>query len=97
MACVLILPTFTFPNAALVGGIESSGAATPLPESGIGDHGALLTTEILPLALPTTVGANIAFNVMLCPTGTVTGRVSPLSLNSVPLTLTAEIETLRFP
>src|SRR5437762_14351813 len=97
MVCALVLPTFKFPNPTLVGLIESSGADTPVPESGMGDQEELLTTEILPLALPTTVGANIALNVKLCPTDSVMGRERPLTLNSVPLTVTAEIETLRFP
>ena len=40
---------------------------TPASAIVIGEFGALLEIEILPLALPTDVGENCAVKLMLCP------------------------------
>ena len=49
-----------------------------------GEPGALLTTEILPLADPADVGAKVAVNDALLPALIVIGIVAPLTLNPVP-------------
>lgn len=46
--------------------------------------------EIVPLAEPAVVGANVAPKVRLCPGMRVSGRFSPLTLNSLPLTFACE-------
>jgi len=95
--CALLLPTFTFPKATLVGFTERAGPDTPVPARGIGDHEELLDTEMLPVAVPRTVGAKTAVNVKLCPTDNFTGRYNLLILNSVPVTVTPEMVTVLLP
>jgi hypothetical protein len=46
---------------------------------------------ILPLAAPLAVGANCAVNEALCPAFKVTGTVSPLRPNPMPLAAAAEM------
>jgi len=61
IVCGALLPTATLPNAALAG-LALSCACTPVPLSGIdiGEPGALLVIETLPLALPLAAGENLA-------------------------------------
>jgi hypothetical protein len=58
----------------------------PVPDKAIaaGEPGALLTTEILPLAAPADVGAKVAVNEALLPALMLIGIVAPLMLNPVP-------------
>src|SRR5205807_1574035 len=77
--CTAVLPTSTLPKLTLGGMTETSGCSPvtlslhdALPIS------ALLTSEMLPDALPVAVGANCTLKVLDCPGGRVTGNVSPL-------------------
>ena len=63
--CVLLLPKATFPKLKEVGLAESCRiGATPVPLRTIvvGDVGALLTRERVPVALPATVGVKLTVN-----------------------------------
>jgi hypothetical protein len=98
--CVPLLPTETLPKATLAGLIVSCGCvAVPAPFKAIesGELGALLTIEMLPVALPAVVGENLAVNDALCPAFSVNGAVRPVMLNPVPDALPAEIATLDVP
>jgi len=53
--------------------------------------------EMLPLALPEVVGANLAVNDVFAPALIVTGTVRPLMLKPVPDALAAVIVTLAVP
>jgi hypothetical protein len=93
---LVLLPTWTLPNARLVGFGVSAPCATPVPESG------MLKLEFepvevmltLPLAAPVAVGLKSTVNVVLWPAVNVKGKVSPLKLNPVPLAAAAEIVRL---
>jgi hypothetical protein len=62
---VLVLPMATLPKLMLTGvGVSCACAPVPLKATVSGDPGALLVMEILPEALPATVGANLALNVV---------------------------------
>ena len=58
----------------------------PVPDRAIaaGEPGALLTTEMLPLAGPADVGAKVAVNDVLLPALMLIGIVAPLMPNPVP-------------
>jgi hypothetical protein len=58
----------------------------PVPDRAIaaGEPGALLTTEILPLAGPADVGAKVAVNDALLPALMFIGIVAPLMPNPAP-------------
>jgi hypothetical protein len=98
MVCELLAPVATLPNAAVVG-VAASSACVPVPLNAIvvGEFGALLTIEMLPLALPAAVGANLALNVALSPAPSVSGVVNPLMLRPAPDTVALEIVTLAVP
>jgi hypothetical protein len=61
MVCELLLPTTTLPNAAL-DGATAICACVPVPFNAIaiGEPGALLAIEMLPLALPAADGVKLA-------------------------------------
>jgi hypothetical protein len=63
----------------------------------VGELGALLTIEMLPVALPAVVGANCAVKVAICPTLIVSGVAMPLILNPVPEAVACEIVRLAVP
>jgi hypothetical protein len=81
MVCDPVLPVRTEPKATAEG-LAPSWLAVPVPDIAIvaGDPAALLTTEMLPLALPADVGAKIALNEALDPALIVIGMVGPLTL-----------------
>jgi len=85
MVCELFVPVVTLPNAAVVG-VAANCGCIPVPLKAIvaGEPGALLAIEILPVALPATVGENIAVNEALLPALIVIGMLAPLMLNPVP-------------
>jgi hypothetical protein len=90
-ARVLLLPTATLPKSMMVGLTVSRPAdITPLPVSDTlaGELLALLTTEILPVALPAVVGAKVTLKVVLWPAATVSGTESPVMLKAAPVTVT---------
>ncbi len=96
--CELLCPVVTLPNATLPG-FAVSCDADPVPLSAIviGEFGALLTTEIVPVFTPAPVGANTALNVADWPAVSVSGVVIPLVLNAPPTTVTDEIVMLAEP
>jgi hypothetical protein len=59
----LLVPVETLPKAALAGVAEICGCVpVPVMEIVVGELGALLTMETVPVALPPLVGANCAVN-----------------------------------
>src|SRR5271168_2923876 len=62
-----------------------------------GEPGALLTMDMLPVALPAGVGENLAVKDVLCPAVSVIGAARPVMLNTVPDVLTCEMATLAVP
>jgi hypothetical protein len=96
--CELLVPVVTLPNAALLGVADNCGCVpVPLKVIVAGEFGALLTIEMLPLALPADVGANLALKVVLSPAPNVTGVAIPVVLKPAPVTATAEIVTVAVP
>ena len=71
----------------------------PVPLSRIvaGDPALLLATEMLPVALPATVGAKAAVSVAADPALMLTGNVNPLALNPDPVTAALDIVSVAFP
>jgi len=98
IVCELLVPVETFPKLA-VGGTALICAWLPLPLNAIvnGELGALLTTEMLPAALPAVVGANCAVKVVLCPAAIVAPEDNPFALKPAPVALAWVIDTLSFP
>jgi hypothetical protein len=96
--CELLVPVVTLPKAAVVGVAASCGCVpVPLRLIVVGELGALLAIEILPLALPAVVGENCAVNVVLCPAPKVCGVLKPLMLIPAPDVVTPDIATLAEP
>ena len=98
--CVDEVPVFTFPKLKLFElRLRVSVAATPVPVRATvaGDPGALLVMVRLPLAPPVDVGENCALNVLACAGVNVSGRVNPLVLNALPVTLTWETVNAAVP
>ena len=85
---LLVLPTATLPKLRLAG-LALSRRLTPVPDRATvaGELVALLTTEMLPVALPVAVGANVAEKVAVWPAVRVRGKERPLRLNPVPVKL----------
>jgi len=97
IGCELLVPTVTLPKFTVVGVTEISGCvAVPDSEITVGEVGALLVMEMLPLALPAAVGANTALNDTLAPAATVCA-VSPCTLKPAPVTVTCEMVKLAVP
>ena len=65
---VPLVPTPTFPKLTAAGVLARPGCV-PVPVNAIamGEFGALLETEILPLPFPTAVGEYFAMKLMFCP------------------------------
>ena len=82
-----------------VSATECWTGATPVPESEtvVGDPVALLTIEMLLLALPAVVALNWTERVSFCEGARVTGVLPPLTEYSDPLTDICEIATLELP
>ena len=83
--CEPLLPTATEPKAT-VAGLAPSWPCAPVPERAIvvGEFGALLTIEIVPVADPPVIGENCAVNEVDLPAARVKGVVKPLMLNPEP-------------
>jgi len=63
-----LLPITTLPKLTAAGALAKPGCVpAPLSAIDMGEFGALLEIEILPVALPTDVGENCAVKVILCP------------------------------
>lgn len=74
-------------------------APAPVPDRATtaGEFEAVLTTETLPVALPTLVGAKTTLKLVFCPAARVSGDKEPLRRNPVPLTVAEETLTLPLP
>ena len=94
-----LLPTWTLPNARLVGLAVSVPCVTPVPESAMLKLGfeAFEVMLTLPLAAPLVVGEKSTVNDVLWPAVKVKGKDRPLKLNPVPLAVAAEIVRLEPP
>ena len=105
---VWLVPIETFPKPMLAGAAVNEPVVAPVPLSGTvivepeflllrltlevrADESMLI--EMAPLALPFACGANMTPQLTLCPAARVRGRVRPLSLKPVPVTVAWE--TLR--
>lgn len=65
---VPLVPTPTFPKLTADGVLVKPGCVpVPVSATAMGEFGALLETDILPVPLPADVGANFAVKLMLCP------------------------------
>jgi hypothetical protein len=87
---VALLPAFTLPKFTLAGeNAKVCDADTPVPANATvaGLFGALLIIETDPLALPAACGAYCTLKLPLCPGVNVNGKVIPLPLNPVPVTV----------
>jgi hypothetical protein len=98
--CVLLLPTLTFPKLKLVALAESwSVVAAPVPLIAmvLGEFGALLTNETLPVTAPALAGENATLKLELCPGVKVRGRVRPLMTKLCPDTVACEMDRFAVP
>ncbi len=93
-----LAPTTTFPKLTDAGLLASPGCV-PAPVKGmvIGEFGALLATEIVPVALPADVGENFVVKLMLCPGCIVCPVGDPTMVKPVPVTLAWLMVTLADP
>jgi hypothetical protein len=96
---LVLLLTWTLPNARAVGLAPSAPGVTPVPESGMLKLGfePFEVTLTLPLAAPLAVGEKSTVNDVLWPAVNVRGRDRPLRLNPVPLAVAAEMVRLEPP
>ena len=86
----LVSPTCTLPKLRLVGlAPRTPGADVPVPDKDTVRLGfvASLVTVRLPLALLADGGAKVTLNDLLVPAANVKGRLRPLMLKPVPLTV----------
>jgi len=96
--CVPVVFTVTLPNATVDGEADSC-RVTPVPDRDTvaGELVPLLVIEMLPVALPVVVGAKVALKLALCPPDKVSGSVSPVVPNPVPVTVAWVMVTLPVP
>ena len=96
--CEFVCPVVTLPNEIVLGeAVSEDDMPVPLSAIDIGEFGALLTTEMLPVELPEVVGLYEAVIVCVCPEVRVNGVVTPEMLKPVPLTFTCETVKLAEP
>jgi hypothetical protein len=83
---VLLLPSSWLPKLTDPG-FAVRLPSVPLPVTGIVIFGllAVLTTAMLPDAVPALVGANCAVKLADCPAAIVSGEVKPVTLKPVPV------------
>jgi hypothetical protein len=83
----LLFPTSTPPKLRMVGLDANAPGATPVPLTGMVRVGleAFDVIVMLPLAAAAAVGAKLTLKLELCPAASVTGAVTPLKLNPVPV------------
>ena len=91
-----MVPTVALPKFNAVGATVSCPCAVPVPESGTVRLGfeAVEVTLMPPIPLSADCGANTALKVTLAPGLSTIGKLSPLMLNPVPVTVACEIVTL---
>src|SRR5208282_1828981 len=90
-----LVPSTTFPKLRLVGDTANWPVAVPVPESAMlsGEFDAFDTTDKLPLAAPALVGVKVAVKVTLWFVVSVTGKVSPLTEKTAPVTFACVMVT----
>ena len=93
-----MVPSTTFPKLTLPGVTESWGC-TPVPLRAmlVGELGASLVSVTLPLVVPAACGAKVTVKAIDVPAGRLTGKVSPLRLNPVPVTAACEMVKVAVP
>ncbi len=98
MVCELLLPSTTLPKEAL-DGVAAICAWVPVPLKAIaiGEPGALLANEMLPLAPPAEDGVKLVESPTLWPALSVVGADNPAMAKPVPETLAEEIVMLAVP
>lgn len=85
------VPVVTFPKLRLVGlmlSVKVAAIPVPVKLTGVGDVGALLTIEMLPDTVPTTVGRKFTVMVVCFPAFTFKGSVNPLTPKAAPVGVT---------
>ena len=99
--CEALLPTATLPKLKLfVLAVNCpTGAVVAVPDNTIvrGEPAASLATVMLPVAFPVTLGANFTASVAFSDAFSVTGAVTPLTLNPLPPALILVIWTAAVP
>jgi hypothetical protein len=85
IVCEPLLPVATEPKL-IVAGLTVSWPWTPVPDIAIavGEFGALLTMESVPLEAPATDGSNVAVKDALPPAAIVIGMLGALTANPEP-------------
>src|SRR6266704_2335884 len=83
----------------MVPGVTESWGCTPAPlrPMPVGELGASLVSVTLPLAVPAACGAKVTVKAIDVPAGRLTGKVSPLRLNPVPVTAACEMVKVAVP
>jgi hypothetical protein len=78
---------------------ECCTGTVPEPERDmvVGEFVALLTNETVPAAAPLVWGANAMVTFCVLPAATVSGRLTPLRLNPIPVKFAAETDTDAVP
>jgi hypothetical protein len=96
---LLLVFTVTLPKSKVLGLTLSRPAAVAVPDNAMdGDDDASETRAMLPLADPSVVvGVNVTLKVKLWPAVRVSGMLSPLMLNPVPVKLALDTVTLDPP
>lgn len=100
--CEALLPTLTLPKFALAGLMLNSDCVcvcvpVPLNATVMGEPGASLAIEMLPLAPPAEDGVKLAEKLTLWPALSVVGMDNPTMVKLVPETPAEEIVTLAVP
>jgi hypothetical protein len=94
------VPSVTLPKLKLLVLKESvcdEATAVPLKLTTLGEPGALLTIDALPVGDPAEAGANCKLKVLDWPTLNVIGSVNPLVLKPLPVTFTWDIVKTAVP
>ena len=98
IVCELLLPTTTLPKAALDGAVAICACVpVPLKAIAMGEPGALLAIEMLPLAPPAEDGVKLAESPALWPGLRVVGVDNPVMTKPEPEELAEEIVMLAVP
>jgi hypothetical protein len=97
---LLVLPTAWLPKLNVVGLTESCkfcGAPVPLSAIGVGDVGALVESERLPVTLPAVEGVKLTVMAPALPAGTVMGKAKFTVPKPRPITFAAVMVSAAFP
>ncbi len=100
VCALLLLPRETFPKLSEAGLAESCKVeATPVPLRAtlVGEFGALLAKEMLPVREPVLAGVNATSRFALCPGSKLKGTTSPVNPNPLPETLACDTERFAVP